>query len=89
MNVVDLNFITDGTLDRVLRRRKDHAEVLRECFKHSVERIHNDVEAMTDYCREMVKHRVDATEELQDAETTIKAMLLVVLLLQREQNGAE
>ncbi len=89
MSVVDLNFVTDGTLDRVLRRRNHHAEVLRECFKHSIERIHNDVEAMTDYCREMVKHNIDATEELKDAETTIKAMLLVVLLLKREQNGVE
>lgn len=86
---VDLNFVTDGTLDRILRQRNHHAEVLRECFRHSVDRVHNDVEAMTDYCREMVKADYEATEELEEAETLIRAALLVVLILQREHSGVE
>ena len=34
--VVDLNFITDGTLERVLARRSHREETLRECFQHNL-----------------------------------------------------
>ena len=44
---------------------------------------------MTDYCRELVKSKYDATEELKEAETIINALLLVVLLLKREQQSAQ
>src|SRR5690349_5486346 len=86
---VALNFVTDCTLVRIFRQRDHRAEVLRECFRHSLDRIHNDVEAMTDYCREMIRAGIDTGDELEEAETITRALLLVILILQRENNGVE
>ena len=91
MNKLDLNFVTDGTLDRILdveSRRNHRVEVLMECFRHSIERIHKDTDAMIDHCRAMIRAKLDVTKELDDAETLISAELLVIKLLKREQEKA-
>jgi hypothetical protein len=80
-----LNFVTDGTIERVLRTQHAHyVDVLREGFKRKLDHIANDCEKMTDYCRDLMKAGGDVSEELKEAETTANALLLVVLLLKRE-----
>lgn len=77
--------LLDERAARSQRQRAHHQHVLRECFKHKLKHIADDTEAMTDYCREMIRAGYDVSEELEHAETIIKAELLAVKVLQRER----
>jgi hypothetical protein len=45
----DLNFITDGTIDRVLQRRSHREAILRNCAKHDLDLALNYAEAALDH----------------------------------------
>lgn len=89
---MSLDFVTDGTLERVLRPRTrlaHHRDILRECLKHKLKHIANDTEKATDYCRDLIRSGGDVTEELKELECTANGLLLVVLLLKREQGARD
>ncbi len=90
--MTNLNFITDGTIERLCAQRNRRAEVLRECFNNKISRIQDDAEAMTDYCRDMQRAGIDARPELTEAENYLKSLLLLVGIMklehERRQDGA-
>lgn len=88
MNAVDLNFVTDGTLERIAARRNHVEELRREFFRERLKMIATDTEQAVDYCRDLILSGADTSEELTELETTARGLLLVALLLKREQ-GAE
>ncbi len=84
----DIAILDDPELfNRIISRREHRADILREGFNRKLKHCEDDAEAMTDYCRDMVRAKIDATAELNEAETFIRALLLVVLLLKREHSG--
>lgn len=84
----DFAFLDDPAIfNRIMSHRERHADVLRESFNRKLKHCEDDCEAMTDYCRDMVRAKIDATAELNEAEAFIRALLLVVLLLKREHSG--
>lgn len=84
----DLNFVTDGTIERVCAQRSRRHEVLREVFTHRLSRLQDDAERMTDICRDLIRAGANPTEELKEAETFIKALSLLLMVLQREAQAA-
>src|SRR5690348_12930446 len=79
-SMTDLNFVTDGTLLRVLRRRtqqEHHQDILRSCLKHKLKHIANDTERAVDYCRGLIRAGGDATDELKELECAGNGLLLV------------
>ena len=89
---MNLNFITDGTIERICAQRNRRAEILRECFTNQLKHIQDSSEAMTDYCRDMQRAGIDARPELNEAETYLKSLLLLVGVMklehERRQDGA-
>ena len=83
----DFAFLESPTFDRIVAQRSHREEVLRECFRHSVERIHKDNETLVDYCRCLLRAGLDAREELKEAWGLINAELLVIEMMKREHSG--
>lgn len=83
----DVNFVSDGTLDRILARRQHLSDVLREGFRQKLTHIADDCEKATDYCRNLMKAGGDVSDELDELETTARALLLVALILKRENTN--
>lgn len=87
----DINFVSDGTLERILAPRS-RQQVLRdialEGFKHKLSHLRNNCEQMETYCRDLIKSGGDPTEELKELEQTGHALVLVALLLKREWEKA-
>lgn len=81
----DVNFVTDGTIERVCSRQQQYQDILRESFRQQLKHVANDVEKATDYCRHMKLVGADVTEELKELETTAHGLLLVAGLLKLEQ----
>lgn len=80
----DINFITDGAVERVCARRRHDGEVLREGFAQKAKHLQDDAERSLDYCRDMVRGRYDVTDELQELEAFANGLLLAVLLLKHQ-----
>ena len=73
--VVDLNWVTDGTLQRIVERKSDRYEDnLRECFRRNLNHAF-------DYAKAMSRSGFDASEELRDAHTYILGLDLACRLL--------
>lgn len=87
--VVDLNFITDGTIERICAQRNRREEVLRECFSHDLKLAFDYAEAAMDHCRDMKRARFNTTEELAEARVTLEAFLVAVMAMQREDASDE
>ncbi len=87
--VVDLNFITDGTIDRILQRRSHREAILRNCAKHDLDLSLNYAEAALDHLEAMRRAKYNVTEELKDTRVTLEAYLVAVMAMQREENGVE
>lgn len=84
----DFAFLDRDPIDRIAARRKHLAEVLREGLKRKLSHVADDCEKATDYCRDLMKTHEDVSEELDELETTARALLLVALILKRENaNG--
>lgn len=82
--IVDLNFVTDGTLDRIIARQPDRYEnVLRYSFRHHMERALRDAKNALDYSKALVRGGYPAFHELEEIETAVRGMLLAVLIEQR------
>ena len=80
----DINFITDGTVERIVAPRsiKQHVEdIRRECLKSKLKHLADDCEVAQDYCRDLMRSGADVSEELSELETTARGLLFVVLLL--------
>lgn len=89
MNKVDLNFVTDGTLDRIFAHRRSRADDLREWLKFDLERIQDYAERVTEHSRELCKLGVDCTEELKAASEYLSGVALLAQVLWREHGGRE
>lgn len=86
----DLNFVTDGTIERVCARRSRWEETLRDCAKHDLSLALDYAEAAMDHCRAMQRSKFDATTELAETETFLRTFLLAVLLMQgKHESQAE
>lgn len=69
-----------------VRSQKQHYEdVLRECCKHKLKHLADDSEQLQDRCRDLIRSGADVTEELKELTGIGNALLLVALLLKREQ----
>lgn len=79
----DVNFVTDGTVERICRDRKTRHDSLREGFAQKIKHAQNHAEGATDYLRDLIKSGADVTEELREAELFAHSLSLVVLLLKR------
>lgn len=82
--VVDLNFVTDGTLDRIIARQPDRYEnVLRYSFRHHMDMALKQAKNALDYSKALVRGGYPAFHELEEIETAVRGMLLAVLIEQR------
>lgn len=84
---VDLNFVTDGTIDRICSQRTQRHELLQECFKHNIKRAFDYAEAALDHCGSLQRAGFGTIEELDEAEVLLKAFLVQVMALRRAQGG--
>ena len=82
----NLNFVTDGTLDRICAQRQHRHDVFRESLRNKLKDIAADTEKATDYCRCLVKAGADVSIELDELESTARGLLLVAWLMKREQS---
>ncbi len=89
MSIVDLNFITDGSIDRILQRRSHREAILRNCAKHDLDLSLNYAEAALDHLKDMRRAKYNVTEELKDTRVMLEAYLVAVMAMQREENGVE
>ncbi len=87
MSVVDLNFITDGSIDRILQRRSHREAILRNCAKHDLDLSLNYAEAALDHLKDMRRAKYSVTEELKDTRVMLEAYLVAVMAMQREEDG--
>lgn len=82
--IVDLNFVTDGTLERILNRKHDrYGELLHEAFAHNLKHALNYAERALEYSKSLAAHGYDIFDELEQAETFARGLLLAVLLQQK------
>lgn len=82
----DINFITDGTLERIFARRRTILDIRREGFRIKLKHINADSESMVDYCRDLKRSGADVSEELKELEGIGNGLLLLAMILKREQN---
>jgi hypothetical protein len=76
-----LNFVTDGTVERICRDRKTREDAMREGFQQKLKLAQDHAEGATDYLRDMIRAGIDVTEELKQAEAFGRSLTLVSLLL--------
>ena len=84
---MSVNFVTDGTLDRIIepRSRTQHMEdIRRECFRHKIKHLSDDAECAADFCRDLMQSGADVTEELNELQIAANGLMLVAALLNRE-----
>jgi hypothetical protein len=81
----DLNFVTDGTIDRIACQRAHREAILRDCAKHDLKLSLDYAEAALDHLRDMQRARFSAVEELKDTRVTLEAFLVAVMAMQREE----
>ncbi len=92
--VVDLSFVTDGTLDRILARRNRREEGLRECFQHNLNNAHLSTDTALAHLGDMVRAGIDVSEEIELCRVEIAAFALMVdcyerAAKQRERNDGQ
>lgn len=80
--VVDLSFV--DSLENILARRNQYADVLREGLRHKLKHLHDDGEQSIDYARGLLMAGGDATEELNEMEAFGLSLQLMVRLLRHE-----
>lgn len=82
--VVDLNFVTDGTLERIVSRKSDrYGELLHEAFAYNLKTAQNYGEKFLSFSTKLANHGYEIFEELEQAETFARGLLLAVLLQQK------
>lgn len=79
----DVNFVTDGTIERICRDKKTREDVLREGLTQKLKHMQNHAEGATEYLRDLIKAGADVSEELKEGELFAHSFMLVVLLLKR------
>jgi hypothetical protein len=90
--VVDLNFITDGTIERVIapktwQRRRIEDEC--EFFERNLHHAFNYAEAALDNCKSLARLGCPMFDRLEEVETYVRGLLLAVLLLQSQHAKVE
>lgn len=85
----DVNFVTDGTIERICRDKKTREDAMREGFQQKLKLAQDHSEGATDYLRDMVRAGIDVTEELKQAEAFSRSMTLIVLILRHQQNKVQ
>ena len=83
---MSINFVTDGTIERICSQRQHRHDVFREGLRHKLKDIADDTEKATDYCRCLIKAGADVSMELDELESTARGLLLVARLMKREQS---
>lgn len=80
----DLNFVTDGTIERICRDKRTREDALREGLAQKLKHTQNHAEGITDYLRDLIKAGADVSAELKEAEAFAHSLALVVLLMKRQ-----
>ncbi len=87
--VVDLNWVTDGTIDRIAQRRQHMEDIRRDAFKRRLKAIADEVEEANAHCRALICSGADVSKELLELETIANGLLLVAGILRLKANEVE
>lgn len=71
-------------IDRIAQRKQHYAALYRDALKRQLKLVADHCEEAQDHCRQLIRANEDVSEELDELETTARALLLVALILKRE-----
>lgn len=83
--VVNLNFVTDGTLDRIINRRRQFNDIQLEVLRRKIGHMEADAKEALRYLRALYRDGVDVSEELREISGLRAAIELDLLLLVRSE----
>lgn len=81
----DFAFLNRDPIDRIAQRRQHMEDIRRDAFKRKIKLIGDDCEEAQEHCRALIRAGSDVSEEIDELLTTARAVLLVALILKREQ----
>lgn len=85
----NFDFLAQYKADPINAPRNKMAEIFHDGFVRRLKHCQDDAESLVDYAKQLHTCNVDVSEELDQAETFIKSLLLAVLLLKRQHSNQE
>ncbi len=80
----DLNFVSDGTIDRIAQRKQHMEDIRRDAFRRRLKAIADECEEAMDHCRALIRAGSDVSEELKELDETGAGLQLVAKLFKLE-----